>query len=102
MQDKGTLKAVAVLRDTSTGDCFLVNTGDRDGIDDERLAEGGLELAGWLAFPQQASGWLPSEDSDDDEEEQLPSFTWCDYGFCKRMILIVDGMAPEHCTEHEQ
>ncbi len=95
--------AIAVLRDTSTGDCFLVNTGDKDDLDVPRLAEGGLELCGWLFHPEQASNWVCDKDPCEEEHEGAePCFTWCDYGLCKRMILIVDGMAPERCTEHEE
>jgi hypothetical protein len=95
------MNAVAVVRDTVNGDCFLVACDSADGMDAERLEWGGLELAGWLRYPQQHDS-TPNTD----ELKHAPYFTTCEHedehGKCERLILIVDDMAPEYCTEHEE
>jgi hypothetical protein len=96
VKDTNTTEAVAVLRDTSTGDCFLVSTGTTDSLDVERLSESWLELVGWLRYPSQHDANVT------DEWREAPDFTTCEWGYCGRLILIIDEMAPEFCNEHEQ
>lgn len=94
------MEAVAVLRDTSNGECYLVTADDTDAIDIERVNEGGYEVAGWLRYPRQAE-----QHPNTDEQKRAPLFTTCEHdiegGTCERLILLIDDMAPEFCTEHE-
>lgn len=96
MDNTNTTEAVAVLRDTSNGDCFLVSLNTTDDLDVERLDGSGLELSGWLRYPSQHDSHVT------DEWREAPNFTTCEWGYCGRFILIIDDMAPEFCTEHEQ
>ncbi len=102
MNETNTTEAVAVLRDTSTGDCILVNTGTKDNLDEVRLQESWLELAGWLHFPEQASGWVSDDCSCEDEDDPTPCFTTCEWEGCERLIVLIDGQAPEYCSGHAE
>lgn len=97
--------SIAVLRNTITGICYLT-AGEDGGFDTERLAEGDLEVAGWLRRPEQydakASAKIGCWCEDGEGEDGLPCFTECERDGCQRLLLIVDGGAPEFCSEHEQ
>jgi len=102
MLDKTTFEAVAVLRDTSTGDCFLVSTGTKDNLDEGRLQESWLELAGWLYAPDAVTIKPSDVDPCEDDGDATPCFTTCEQDGCERLILIIDDGAPEFCTRHEE
>jgi hypothetical protein len=97
---------VAVLRDKSTGKCFLVETADYDQIDLDRLEESWLELAGWLEHPEQHNSGHQFADGEEEAEESGAAvwqglyFTGCEHDGCDKMIAIIDDGAPEYCTVH--
>lgn len=103
------LSTIAVIRDTSTGACFLVPCTTHDEIDTERLEGNGQELAGWLQHAEQYatdSHKLFADTEDEADESGLtlyegPQFTTCEHEGCGRLIAIIDDMAPVYCTEHE-
>lgn len=96
------ISSIAVLRNTSTGVCILVDCGKQENLDLERLEESWLELAGWLEREEQ---YLPyPHDAEDcaceDLESNMLCFTECSRDDCEKMIAILEGGAPEFCSEH--
>lgn len=105
------MQNIAVLRDNQDGQCWLVPATSSDEFDTDRLAEGNLEIAGWLDLPEQYN----DQAIENDEYERQPMFTTCEMvvdpskpqadgsgRFCDRLILIINDGAPEFCTEHEE
>src|SRR3954462_4363435 len=88
--------------DTSTGDCFLVSTGTKDNLDEGRLQESWVELAGWLYAPEEVTIRPSDLDPCEDDADPTPCFTTCEEDGCERLIMIIDGGAPEFCGRHEE
>lgn len=87
----------AIIRDTSTGACHLI---DFD-IDTERLAECGYELAGYLANAHRVTFNTSDDFNFIEDDSDTPEFTECEAEECTKAIMLSDeGGAPEFCNKH--
>lgn len=89
---------IAVIRDTTTGDCHLTDFE----LDIDRLEECGYELAGYLANPKRVTLNIEDNFNELEDDHDTPEFTTCSEDGCKLWLMIdPEWGAPEYCTKHE-
>ena len=88
-----------VLRDTTTGKCFIT---DFDELDAESVENCGFEIAGTVANSHRIKLEYSENFEEMEDDEDTPSFTTCEHDGCAKWLMIdCEGMAPEYCAEHE-
>lgn len=92
------MNTITVLRDTSSGLCYLTDFE----LDVHSIDWSGYEIAGQLANPHAVE--LKNAESDTHlDDASTPEFAPCERVGCSVWMLIdEEGGAPEHCTKHAE